>query len=320
MSGYASLSRPTFVRLANPTYISKFMSELPQLILCKQLFFEAENLLQKSNGCAIGLSISVAQDAIELFLRSALKHRGIDTPKDKAGFSDAVSELSKDLFNKGDGSLPFRTKLDEINKARINFKHYGLSPIKTDASRLLDYAETFLIDATKLIFQLDYVSLSLAGLITNERIKCSLQDASKHLKNQDFKDSLCASALAVRLSIDEIGKALPQIERFNLAWRLPHDVRRDSGAKAIADSLENTLKEAFDSLKEIAILSGLTIDLLAYTKFKKLSPVVHQYSRERNSFEFTQFNTFSGEVEDVEFCCKFAIDFALAVQNRIQKI
>lgn len=293
------------------------MTELTQLLLCRQLYIEAEGFLLRGERCALGLAVSIAQDAIELFVRSAEKHIGMHLSKDKTGFTDVVNELAKELSTREGKPLPYRSKLEDINKARISFKHYGLSPTKEDARRLLDYGETFLVDATRNIFNIDFLSLSYADLITNSTIRTMVTQAKVHLEEGRIDDSLCCSAQVVKLAMVTMESALPSIRIFNLGWSLPGTLGRSSEAREVADKLGRSLNDAFDSFKEVAVLTGLSIDLLQYGKFREWTPVVHLMPGGAARCQFTQFTKKIHRNEDIAFCITFATDFALAVQQRL---
>lgn len=293
------------------------MTELTQLLLCRQLFVEAERFLLQGERCSLGLAVSVTQDAIELFVRSAEKHIGMSLSKDKAGFTDVVNELSKELSARGGEPLPYRSKLEDINKARISFKHYGLSPTKEDAIRLVDYGEAFLADATRNIFNVDFLSLSYVDLIANSTLRTLVTQAKVHLEESRIEDSLCCSAQVVKLAMMEMERALPSTRIFNLGWNLPGAFGRSSEARETADKLGRVLNDAFDSFKEVAVLTGLSIDLQRYGKFRELTPVVHLFPGGTARCQFTQFTKQIQSKEDVAFCIAFATDFALAVQQRL---
>lgn len=65
--------------------------ELSQVVLCRGLCGEAESYLAKDGDMYVGMAVSVAQDAVELFLRAVMK--GLPVAGQKI-WSEAFSPLS----------------------------------------------------------------------------------------------------------------------------------------------------------------------------------------------------------------------------------
>ncbi|WP_325099427.1 hypothetical protein [Burkholderia contaminans] len=135
--------------------------ELNQLVLCKQLYNEAEGFLSRKESVAYGLAVSVAQDAVELFLRAVIKQLPSNGQKPPEEFIKRMDYIDMAASGRDASRVPFRARMSELNKARVNFKHYGLVPNEVDAARLLGYAAQFFETGTPQFFQCEFANISL---------------------------------------------------------------------------------------------------------------------------------------------------------------
>src|SRR5579859_4636461 len=129
--------------------------ELNQLVLCKKLYNEAEAFLSRKESVASGLAISIAQDSVELFLRAVIKQLPSNGQKPPEEFVKCMDYIDASAAERADARVPFRARMAELNKARVNFKHYGLIPSESDTARLLGYAEQFFEAATPQFFSFE---------------------------------------------------------------------------------------------------------------------------------------------------------------------
>ncbi len=132
-----------------------------QLLLCKRLLIEGSDFAERSDPVSSGMAISLFQDSVEMFVWTLIKKRGIKV-KDEAAFTSNINALQREgltLWN-----IP---KLLELNKARVNFKHYGNLPAPDEAGKFQTYVEDFLRTsfADHFSTSFDDVSLSIWFLL-----------------------------------------------------------------------------------------------------------------------------------------------------------
>jgi hypothetical protein len=127
---------------------------------------EAERSLSRRTSIGHGLAVSVGQDAVELFLRAVMKERHAPGQKMADEFIKAMDYIDAAADGVEQLKVPFRGKLIELNKARVNFKHYGLSPERSDAERLVGYVSQFFDEATPRFFGTSFEDISLADTLS----------------------------------------------------------------------------------------------------------------------------------------------------------
>lgn len=129
-------------------------------------------ILHQQNGSKIDMRLAInhAHQAVELTLRKKAEDLG-DSPYD-------FPAIIKVLKDKG-VSIPYQRQIEELNKTRILTQHYGTTPNENDARRLVFVARDFLIDFWKDALGVDYDSISLIDLISNDEIRKILKEAEK---------------------------------------------------------------------------------------------------------------------------------------------
>ena len=100
-----------------------------QLLLCKRLFSEGSFYADRTDSISSGISISLFQDAVEMYVWTLIKEKNIII-KDGASFTSNLEVVQKTGIQ-----LPQAAKLIELNKARVGFKHYGNLPDSTEVTK-----------------------------------------------------------------------------------------------------------------------------------------------------------------------------------------
>ena len=134
-------------------------TETVQLLLCQKLAREAEIRLRQPSDFDKAIAVSMMHDAVELLLWTGCKEHNAKVA-DRAPFEDILNALASKLQS----PLPLRAKLADLNKARVNFKHYGLLPHALDAVKLVGYGQAFMETAVPLL-GLDVAGVSRIHLI-----------------------------------------------------------------------------------------------------------------------------------------------------------
>jgi hypothetical protein len=133
-----------------------------QLLLSKYIYGKGESLLDTNNPMSCGLAISLFHDAVELLLWTIAKEVDANI-KERDSFIGLYDAITTGKKNKKHEEPPLKAKMVELNKARVNFKHFGNMPAPTDAIKFLGYTDDFLRESTKLFFNLDYEDISLTA-------------------------------------------------------------------------------------------------------------------------------------------------------------
>jgi hypothetical protein len=78
-------------------------------------------------------AINLLQDSVEFFLLAALEHLDAEV-KGRTTFEQYLDSIDARIDPK---KLPFRAKLLQLNKVRVNAKHHGIRPETTDREQEL---------------------------------------------------------------------------------------------------------------------------------------------------------------------------------------
>jgi len=65
--------------------------------------------------------------------------------------------------------LPFRPKLIQLNKVRVNAKHYGVRPDSNEVKSLVLVAREFFDEVAQTVFKVDFWTVSLLSLLDDGR-------------------------------------------------------------------------------------------------------------------------------------------------------
>lgn len=273
-------------------------SESQQLVLVKQLAEEAERQLAREDDFGNGLAVSLTQDAIELLIRIAVRTFDVDVP------ARATMDQMADAIGKSDEAraVPHRARIEEVNKARVGFKHSGTAPGRADAMRLVRFGVEFLEVACPRFFGIEYRDLSLAHSIRSEEVRALLLAAEKYQSEGQYREAMIEAAYAVRAVEAKLERLMPSP---------PAPVRSAGDNEPALRSLQQYLRGL--RLLSLAALAGF--DARALVGFQSMAPNVSMSAAGERSTILHGPVTYSEE--QVTFAVKFAVAFAAAVQSRI---
>lgn len=182
---------------------------IDQLLISKKLYQEGCRQHEFGDSISDGVAVSLFQDAIEIFIWTLIKEKGISVGKNSE-FSNNIGLVVAAGFR-----VPSQPKLLELNKARVNFKHYGNLPARRDVDKFRIYAQEFLVEACLEHFGTSFSELSGVSLIRSSELQGYFQSARA-----------AASADQLLTAYEELGKAKCVIFR-ELSDRLPRFESRD---------------------------------------------------------------------------------------------
>lgn len=245
-------------------------------------------------------SILTFHDAIELFLALASEFLDLDIRLRDIKFMEYWSLLNPILQEKGKGALTQKMAMEKLNKARVDFKHYGNPPSKSSIEDFRASATNFFEENTSIVFNVDFSDISLIELVECETARRSLEEAQEKINENKIEDSLDKVALAFAHLIDDY-----ESRKRDEYGRSPFSLDKPLGFDDVTRSIE-----AFQDA--VKILS-LGLDYRRYAKFKLLTPIVlripggnYQIQRVRQNIKTK---------EDVQFCIDFVIESAIALQE-----
>lgn len=286
---------------------------IEQLVLSKYLFREGQKQVSARDPVSAGLAISLYQDAVELFLWTIAKEYEARAT-DKTSFTDMWDLIRDAKRNVERRELPLRAKMMELNKARVNFKHYGNLPAPSEAEKFQGYTEDFLRESMKLFFDVDFDDVSLVDLVKNEEVKQLLKEAERYLRENLAKESVLTCAKAENLISGYLSKLIPRVDHrlgdMARAFKDPEQRRAFQGPLRY-------LEDYLDTLRKLCIAGLFRFDVFDLSRFRKtVGPSVSRMAD--GSFQIVERRE-QYSLEDAKFVINYVINYAIAVQEHVNE-
>jgi len=288
---------------------------MKRLEYAKYIYLNGCELLDQKLYLSSGMATLNFHDSTEILLIVIAEHVHARI-KENTSFQQLISTI--EAVDKEANKIPLRSFLTQLNKSRVNFKHYGLRPETDDALKFKRDLEKFFRKTSKQFFNIDYKDISLISLIKKRRVQNYLRKAESELKNNNFQKCIENSAIAFRLIFTSEFTYSP----YGYEKPLLHDHR----AKIKDPDLRRFFNSIWQKLgyheEQINVLK-YGINLSDYLRFKLISPDIH-LNVLNEVVSISLHSKYPGTSIDVhnnensQFCLKFVIDSALCVQmNRI---
>ena len=284
------------------------MSE-KQVLLVKYLFEKAYEVFDPNDPFACGLSISLMQDSIEAMIWTIIKEYNAPI-KPRDSFEQLWDSIPKAEQNKEKKELPLRAKMVELNKARVNFKHFGNLPDATDATKFISYTEEFLKKVTRDFLYIDFEEISYADLIIKEHIKKIIKTAEEEYKKENWEQALIECADAEQIALSSLNMLFPTVD-YNL--KKAGNAFSQTNSRG-PNEVFNYISGYLESLRNVSIVNLTGVKLPEYLRFKSLIP---QVCRTYNGKRHVTVRRYKIKENEVVFCIKYVTDFLIKVQNNI---
>lgn len=256
-------------------------SLINKLLLCRSLYFQAQENIKSSNGVRISIACNLLQDSVESFLLGLCEKLDINVPE-KAAFSKYIELINEKISPL---ELPFRQNLNSLNKLRVNSKHHGLEPAKNELEPLFLIVWEFFNQASQSHFGKSFSAISLVELLRDSEYKDLLSSAEQCFNAKDFRGCLenVRKAIYVKFECAYDAKQFLEDKQLNglmsLTSKVPYFARNKK-------YLEENVKEPTDYIiydhnaLEMELMK-LNIDSVAYWNVWRLTPEV--YRNDKNS-------------------------------------
>jgi hypothetical protein len=171
-------------------------STLHKLLLARRLYELARENTSAANDISLGIGVNLLQDAVELFLLAVSEYLNVSV-KVNMHFDKYVELIDEKIAPK---ALPFRARLFALNKLRVNSKHYGLVPARSEVEGLVVIVREFFDEVSSSILGLAFATVSLIDLVREGEAKELLREAESAFFRDDFESCLisCRKAIFVR--------------------------------------------------------------------------------------------------------------------------
>ncbi len=282
---------------------SNLRKELIDRAICsKYIFHKGADILTRRGPFSSGLAIIHFQDAVEMVLRVIAEHLHCSL-KDNVAFNQIIDEIDK----VGDNKISHRIALNQLNKARINFKHFGLEPKYEDANKFRYDLEGFFPEVLKTFLNIDFDSISLSSLIGHRRTENFLNEAERLISDGKYHESISASAVAFTIFRTHYDK---DPDRY---WRDPFrrfEVK-DEKLQRWAENIDEIIEDHHSQLNLIMV----GVNLADYRRFKRYAPIVNLTIAGTFRIAYGGFGErIDPTNETALFCHRFVIDAILTMK------
>jgi hypothetical protein len=262
-------------------------------------------------------SVLTFHDAAELFLQLAAEYVGVKGRLKDIHFLEYWSLINNCLKKIGKNELTQLISMERLNKARVNFKHYGTPPSQSAITGDFKVSVTnFFEENTALVFGIKFDEISMLEVISYQRTKDDLKKAEELLNQNKLLESLDNVALAFQKLVDDY-----ESKKRNKWGESPFSVGPRSyrqfsgfsmGIKGDLGRFIDWTTESLDSIQEIVRIIGFGIDYKKYAKFKLLTP--HVLALIGGTYSIQRKDK-SPSLNDIRFCIDFVVESALALQE-----
>ncbi|WP_416866765.1 MAG: hypothetical protein ACMVP2_03710 [Imperialibacter sp.] len=279
---------------------------LKRLAIIKHLFrIGVEQSYQVETVAAF--SILSFHDSIEMYLKLLAEEKNIKS--DKLNFLDYWTQIP---------SLTLKESMRNLNARRVNIKHKGLLPSKSDIEISRVNAHDFFDQNTKTQFGIEFSEISLFSLISYENVRSQLEEAEKALNGNNFEDSIEKAAIAFHellytyensksdyLSNSPFffGKDLTFQSSFHMGIREDRDMAR----------FVDNVRDSLDGIQKAIKIISFGIDYKRFAKFKLLTPKVTRMQNGHHVSEIWRKKKWTKQ--NCQFCIDFVLDSALKLQE-----
>jgi len=258
-------------------------------------------------------SILLFHDSIEMFLKLLAEHK--DLKSDSFSFVDYWKNIP---------TLTLKESMSSLNARRVNIKHKGLLPSKSDIEISRVNATDFYEQNTLLHFGVDFNDISLFSLVQYNTTRKYLEDAQKDIEENRLKDCIEQVSIAFDdlLSTYEssksshfgsspfyFGKDLTFLSSFHMGISKSSS---DKSERKLAEFVDK-VKDSLDGIQKAVKILSFGIDYKRFTKFKLLTPVVTRTMGGRYVAEVWDKKKWNKE--NCQYCIDFVLDCALKLQE-----
>lgn len=258
-------------------------------------------------------SILHLHDSIEMFLKLLSEHQNIKS--DNFSFMDFWTKIP---------SLTLKESIRNLNARRVNIKHKGLLPSKSDIEISRVNSTDFFNQNTEIHFNIKFEEISLLSLLNNEEVKSNLEKSILELNNSNFKESIKFVAIAFDVLIHTyenskkswygkspffFGQDLTFLSSFHIGFG--SEIGGNIGRKF--DDFVDKVKDSLEGIQKAVKIMSFGFDYKKYSKFKLLTPII---SRTIGGMHIAEmWGEKKLNKENCQYCIDFVIDASLKLQD-----
>ncbi|QXP78808.1 MULTISPECIES: hypothetical protein [Winogradskyella] len=277
----------------------------------KQLFNIGIGQSSQHENIAV-FSILAFHDSIEMFLKLLAEHKGINASK--FSFLDYWGKIP---------DLTLKESMRNLNARRVNIKHKGLLPAKSEIEISKVNAIDFFNQNTIKQFDIEFTDVSLIELIGYKKVKEYLNKSQTALNTGNTAHSIenCAYAFEELLHTYEKNKSVWGDSPFSVGADMTFmssfsmGVSRDGNDNGIGKLAEfiDKVKDSIEGLQRAVKITSFGIDYKEYVKFNILTPTVTRFIGGNVDCQIRGERKWTNE--NCQYCIDFVVKSALNLQE-----
>ncbi len=254
------------------------------------------------------VSILHFHDAVELFLVLVSEH--LNTGKMGQDFMTYWETINQKLPSKDFGQ---KDSMNRLNKARVNWKHYGIRLPTTEIDEFRTNVVTFFQENTPKVFGFAFEEISMAALVQTEEVRERLLKAEQSSSSGDIKSALKEIAIAFSDLLNRFdGRAMEQNNYHLRSVSRRHFSSIERTAPKDLSRFAREIEKEINMLHEQIKLLSLGVDYKSYMRFQWLTPTV---LLTMDGMYNTHGDPRGQSHQDYLFCYHFVIECALRLQE-----
>jgi hypothetical protein len=288
-----------------------------RLAFIKYLYTVGENQTKKPEPMCWSAVLTL-HDTIELFLQLIAEQLNVNQRLRDIHFMEYWSLTEPKLRELNKPMLTQKIAMERLNKARVDFKHYGNPPSKTSIENdFCSNTKIFLEDNSLSIFNIRFFDTSLIDLVNCEKAKIYLKKAENLVIAGNTEEALLNISASFKYLIYDFKERMEKNglrSPLNFVKYAEYTGSKTKTDEQISNSIDS-LNESIDVLREAVELIGLGIDFKRYSRFRALTPpvILHEKGFYHSKSLFKKENNTAES--DVKFCIDFVIESALSLQE-----
>lgn len=277
---------------------------IQRLALIKQLFQIGCEQSKQVESIAF-ISLLTFHDSVEMFLKLLAEHKDINSTQ--FNFLEYWDRIP---------NLTLKESMRNLNNRRVNLKHKGLLPAKSEIEISRINTVDFFEQNTFTQFEIKFSEISLIDLVSCPTVKKYLEIAEESLAKNNTENCISNTACAFEelLSTYErsktyfighspffFGESLSFLNSFSIK---PSDKKLSEFIDKVTESVEE--------IRKAVKITSLGIDYKKYTKFRLLTPSVLRVANGTMHLQF--WGNKKTSKDNCQFCIDFVIYAALTLQ------
>ena len=275
----------------------------------KQLFNIGIEQSHKPESIAV-FSLLAFHDSIEMFLKLLSEHKGLNSTN--YSFMDYWTNIP---------TLTLKESMRNLNARRVNLKHKGLLPAKSEIEISRVNTIDFFQQNTFAEFGIEFNDVTLIELVSYAKVKYYLEISQKLLSEKDSENCVKNAAYA----FDEL---LYIYEGNKGNWRSPFSFGKDRSFQsssimglsrnefrefAALGKFVDNVNESLKIIQKAIKIISFGIDYKEFIMFDFLTPEVRRWDKDQlDSYIVGKRNWTE---ENCQFCIDFVIKTALKLQD-----